>query len=68
MTSFTACSLFLKERVSLFRWLLVAGGFSGALLIVRPGSTSFTVTLVDGSNLAGLKALAPSGAGRGGGT
>jgi drug/metabolite transporter (DMT)-like permease len=29
-------ALFLKERVSVFRWLLVLGGFSGALLIVRP--------------------------------
>ena len=29
-------ALFLKEQVSLLRWLLVAGGFAGALLIVRP--------------------------------
>ncbi len=30
-------ALFLKERVSALRWLLVAGGFAGTLLIVRPG-------------------------------
>jgi len=27
----------LKERVSMLHWLFVAGGFAGALLIVRPG-------------------------------
>ena len=27
---------FLKERVSLLRWLLVAGGFAGTLVILRP--------------------------------
>lgn len=31
-------AVFLKERVSALRWLLVAGGFAGTLLIVRPGS------------------------------
>jgi drug/metabolite transporter (DMT)-like permease len=30
-------ALFLHERVSALRWLLVAGGFAGTLLIVRPG-------------------------------
>ena len=30
-------ALFLQEPVSLLRWLLVAGGFGGALLVVRPG-------------------------------
>ena len=31
---------FLRERVNLLRWLLVLGGFSGALLVVQPaGST-----------------------------
>jgi drug/metabolite transporter (DMT)-like permease len=30
-------ALFLHERVSALRWLLVAGGFVGTLLIVRPG-------------------------------
>lgn len=28
----------LKERVSRLRWLLVVGGFIGALIVVRPGS------------------------------
>jgi len=31
----------LKEHVSLLRWLLVAGGFAGTLIIIRPGGTSF---------------------------
>ena len=30
-------ALFLRERVTVLRWLLVAGGFAGALLVVRPG-------------------------------
>lgn len=30
-------AVFLKERVSPLRWVLVSGGFAGALLIVRPG-------------------------------
>jgi drug/metabolite transporter (DMT)-like permease len=30
-------ALFLKEKVSVLRWLLVVGGFAGALLVVRPG-------------------------------
>lgn len=34
-------ALFLKERVSLLRWLLVGGGFLGALLVVQPGGASF---------------------------
>jgi len=34
-------ALFLKEKVSLLRWLLVSGGFLGALLVVQPGSASF---------------------------
>lgn len=33
-------ALFLKERVSALRWMLVVGGFVGALLIVRPGGHS----------------------------
>lgn len=32
-------ALFLKERVNGLRWLLVLGGFSGALLVVQPGQT-----------------------------
>lgn len=31
----------LKEHVSLQRWLLVAGGFLGTLLIIRPGGSAF---------------------------
>lgn len=30
-------ALFLKERVSVLRWMLVVGGFTGALLVVQPG-------------------------------
>lgn len=31
----------LKERVSLLRWTLVAGGFAGTLVIIRPGGGAF---------------------------
>lgn len=31
----------LKEHVSPLRWLLVAGGFAGTLVIIRPGGGSF---------------------------
>ena len=31
----------LHERVSRLRWLLIAGGFSGALIVIRPGSGLF---------------------------
>lgn len=31
----------LKEKVSLLRWTLVAGGFTGTLIIIRPGGDSF---------------------------
>lgn len=31
----------LKEQVSLMRWVLVAGGFAGVLLILRPGTGVF---------------------------
>jgi EamA-like transporter family. len=31
----------LKERVSAMRWALVAGGFAGTLLIIRPGADAF---------------------------
>ena len=30
--------LWLKERISPLRWTLVAGGFIGALIVIRPGS------------------------------
>jgi len=32
----------LKEKVSGLRWLLVAGGFIGTLVIIRPGGEAFT--------------------------
>ncbi len=32
----------LKEYVSPLRWLLVAGGFAGTLVIIRPGGDTFT--------------------------
>ncbi|MEJ7930690.1 DMT family transporter [Ramlibacter sp. AN1015] len=32
----------LKERVSPLRWLLVAGGFAGTLVIIRPGGEAFS--------------------------
>ncbi|HWJ94926.1 MAG TPA: DMT family transporter, partial [Telluria sp.] len=31
----------LKEQVSALRWLLVAGGFAGTLVIIRPGGDAF---------------------------
>lgn len=31
----------LKEQVSPLRWMLVAGGFAGTLIIIRPGGTGF---------------------------
>ncbi len=33
---------FLKEQVSALRWTLVAGGFAGTLVIIRPGGESFS--------------------------
>lgn len=30
--------LWLKERIAPLRWVLVAGGFAGALIVIRPGS------------------------------
>lgn len=32
-------AIFLHEQVSPLRWLLVAGGFTGALLVVQPGNS-----------------------------
>jgi drug/metabolite transporter (DMT)-like permease len=32
----------LKEQVSPLRWVLVAGGFAGTLIIIRPGGQAFT--------------------------
>ena len=34
----------LKEKVSALRWLLVAGGFAGTLVIIRPGGEAFNWT------------------------
>ena len=34
-------ALALKERVSKLRWLLVLGGFIGALFVIRPGHAAF---------------------------
>ena len=34
--------LFLKEKVEPARWLAVAGGFAGVLIIIRPGSGIFS--------------------------
>lgn len=31
----------LKERVSALRWLLVVGGFVGAIMVIRPGTDAF---------------------------
>ncbi|MGA8515681.1 MAG: DMT family transporter [Burkholderiaceae bacterium] len=39
-------SLVLKEHVSLKRWLLVLGGFIGAMVIIRPGRSSFDPVLL----------------------
>lgn len=35
-------AVFLKEQVSTTRWLLVAGGFIGVLMIIRPGDDVFS--------------------------
>lgn len=39
-------SLQLGERVPALRWGLVLGGFAGALIIIRPGSSGFDWTLL----------------------
>lgn len=36
----------LKERVSPLRWMLVAGGFAGTMVIIRPGGDDFNWTLL----------------------
>ena len=38
--------LILRERVSLERWLTIAAGFAGAMLIVRPGAGSLNIGAV----------------------
>jgi len=37
MVTTLLAAIFLKERVNLLRWLLVTGGFGGALLVAQPG-------------------------------
>jgi drug/metabolite transporter (DMT)-like permease len=37
---------FLKEQVSPLRWALVCGGFIGTMVIIRPGSESFTPAML----------------------
>ena len=32
----------LREKITPFRWVLVAGGFAGTLIIIRPGGDAFT--------------------------
>ncbi len=36
----------LKERVSPLRWALVAGGFTGTMVIIRPGADDFDWTML----------------------
>jgi len=48
---------FLGEQVRARRWAAVAVGFLGVLLIVRPGSTSFTVGTLVAISAAVLSAL-----------
>lgn len=48
-----AAALFLRERVGWRRMLAIAVGFSGVMLIVRPGTASF-----DGWSLIGLASVA----------
>lgn len=37
---------FFHERVSPLRWLLVVGGFSGAMIIIRPGAEQFSLAFL----------------------
>ncbi|WP_396429971.1 DMT family transporter [Limnohabitans sp.] len=36
----------LKEKIRKLRWLLVAGGFAGTMVIIRPGSQHFDWTVI----------------------
>jgi len=40
MVTTLLAAIFLKEQVSVLRWLLVAGGFCGALLVAQPSGAS----------------------------
>ncbi len=38
--------VFLGERVNVLRWLLVAGGFLGAMLVIRPGGADLDLSIL----------------------
>ncbi len=44
ITAVSAASL--GERVSVLRWLLLSGGFAGALIVIRPGADDFQWAMV----------------------
>lgn len=44
------------ERVSLLRWLLVVGGFVGAVIVIRPGADDFNLAMLLPLALVGLNA------------
>ncbi len=54
MVTTLLAATFLKEKVNALRWLLVAGGFCGALLVAQPGgaSSGWTLLLPLGCTLA----------------
>ncbi len=54
MVTTLLAATFLKEKVSALRWLLVAGGFCGALLVAQPGGATagWTLLLPMGCTLA----------------
>lgn len=51
----------LHEKVSKLRWVLVCGGFAGALIVIRPGSGAFgwvvLLPLLGASTYAGFQVL-----------
>jgi drug/metabolite transporter (DMT)-like permease len=49
-------AVWLRERVSPWRWVLVAGGFAGVLIVIRPGSGLFGTAVI--FPLAGAAAYA----------
>jgi drug/metabolite transporter (DMT)-like permease len=44
------------EKVSTLRWLLVAGGFIGAIVVIRPGADDFNLAMLLPLALVGLNA------------
>ena len=46
----------LRERISVLRWLLVVGGFTGTLIIIRPSSDDFNWALLLPLALVGISA------------